>query len=373
MYIYTYSVTSYGDIVFHFSPFISFFFILLFNFIYLFLSTFTIIYFIPSSYSLEFKHKSKTTNFLLGSCSLLSLSLSIFDEDSINQTLINMKGIDHIFCASQASTAICLSMQQDEASSSSTIHLGGRAIDRHNPIIRDARRITRALPSAPCSSEPLPINPKPYHQLPKPNNNKKSSSFSNKKSSRDKQKKSSSNSKPLAEQTNKIPSISNNDVTIYKDCYTAMPADIKKKSCAQLGDFITPPGSSRYLLSDAAFFDGLSDYDPVLALVPETGPEKTSVLINGDDSSVAKSPFSSSRSEKPPSNQVRLKEAYIFHFQKVLITFEMHAPTSVRILSHVTFNQLCIYLRVNVYLSTFCETVYRESTRCSFDRLMVNV
>lgn len=259
-----------------------------------------------------------------------------------------MKGIDHIFCASQASTAICLSMQQDEASSSSTIHLGGRAIDRHNPIIRDGRRLAKALPSAPCSSEPLPINPKPYHQLPKPNNNKKSSSSSSKKSSSDKKKKSSSNSKPLAEQTNKILSSTNNDATIYKDCYTAMPADIKKKSCAQLGDFITPPGSSRYLLSDAGFIDGLSDYDPVLALVPETGPEKTSTLINGDDSSAAKSPSSSSRSEKPPSNQVRLKGAYIFHFEKVSVTCEMYALTSIRFLSHVTFNQLCIYVRVNV-------------------------
>lgn len=259
-----------------------------------------------------------------------------------------MKGIDHIFCASQASTAICLSMQQDEASSSSTIHLGGRAIDRHNPIIRDGRRLAKALPSAPCSSEPLPINPKPYHQLPKPNNNKKSSSSSSKKSSSDKKKKSSSNSKPLAEQTNKILSSTNNDATIYKDCYTAMPADIKKKSCAQLGDFITPPGSSRYLLSDAGFIDGLSDYDPVLALVPETGPEKTSTLINGDDSSAAKSPSSSSRSEKPPSNQVRLKGAYIFHFEKISVTCEMYALTSIRFLSHVIFNQLCIYVRVNI-------------------------
>lgn len=259
-----------------------------------------------------------------------------------------MKGIDHIFCASQASTAICLSMQQDEASSSSTIHLGGRAIDRHNPIIRDGRRLAKALPSAPCSSEPPPINPKPYHQLPKPNNNKKSSSSSSKKSSSDKKKKSSSNSKPLAEQTNKILSSTNNDATIYKDCYTAMPADIKKKSCAQLGDFITPPGSSRYLLSDAGFIDGLSDYDPVLALVPETGPEKTSTLINEDDSSAAKSPSSSSRSEKPPSNQVRLKGAYIFHFEKISVTCEMYALTSIRFLSHVTFNQLCIYVRVNI-------------------------
>lgn len=210
-----------------------------------------------------------------------------------------MKGID-IFCASQASTAICFSM--DQASSSSTIHLGGRAIDRHNPIIRDGRRLARSLTTAPCSSELPPINPKPYHQLPKPNN-KKSSDHQAKKNSTDKKKKKSS-SRSSADHSKKIPS-NPNDVAIYKDCYSGTPAaDIKKKSCVQLGDFITPPGSSRYLLSDAAFFDGLSDYDQVLAVVPSE-PKKTNTTAavnNQDYESSAQNP--SLLSEKPPSNQV---------------------------------------------------------------------
>ncbi|GAU35349.1 hypothetical protein TSUD_337410 [Trifolium subterraneum] len=53
-----------------------------------------------------------------------------------------MKGIE-IFCASQASTAICLTTDHASSSSSSssnTVQFGGRAIDRHNPIITDPKR-----------------------------------------------------------------------------------------------------------------------------------------------------------------------------------------------------------------------------------------
>ncbi|KAJ6382526.1 hypothetical protein OIU77_031051 [Salix suchowensis] len=73
-----------------------------------------------------------------------------------------MKKID-VFCASQASTAICMSMEQP--SSSTTIQLGGRALDRYNPIIRDQKRIPRTLPLAPCTSQPPPISPVPYQLL----------------------------------------------------------------------------------------------------------------------------------------------------------------------------------------------------------------
>ncbi|KAE8719051.1 hypothetical protein F3Y22_tig00109978pilonHSYRG00017 [Hibiscus syriacus] len=73
-------------------------------------------------------------------------------------------------------------------SSASAVQLGGKAIDRHNPIIRDAKRFSRTLPSNPCTSQPPPINPVPYHQLKK--NQKKSSS----KSSNDHAKKGPSSS-----------------------------------------------------------------------------------------------------------------------------------------------------------------------------------
>ncbi|XP_010253353.1 PREDICTED: protein SODIUM POTASSIUM ROOT DEFECTIVE 2-like [Nelumbo nucifera] len=108
-----------------------------------------------------------------------------------------MKGID-LFCASPASTAICVSMDQR-----SMVRHGGRAIDRHNPHLRDGRR---SMGLVPCSSQPS-TKPKPYHQK-------------------------------------------------------------SRKSSAKPTDLNHHPGSSRYLLSDTAFFDVLSDFDPVSALVP---------------------------------------------------------------------------------------------------------
>ncbi|KAL5546284.1 hypothetical protein UlMin_005971 [Ulmus minor] len=169
-----------------------------------------------------------------------------------------MKGID-IFCASQASTAICLSMDQASSSSSSTIQLGGKAIDRHNPIIRDERRGGgRVLPTPPCSSSQPPINPKSYHQLQK---TKRSSTTKVK----DQSKKSSSKQNDQKKKTSSgdhIKTISSSSSKPSDD------DDVGRKSSAKAVDLVTPPGSSRYLLNDTAFLDGLSDYDPVLALVP---------------------------------------------------------------------------------------------------------
>lgn len=193
-----------------------------------------------------------------------------------------------MLCASQASTAICMSMEQASCSSSSSIQLGGRAIDRHNPIIRDARRSTSRTLSAPCSSQP-PINPKPYHQLQK--TKKKSSSRPS-----DHNKKSST--KPPSDEKKKGVA-KPTDHIINKN--SSQPTDIITKRWAKPGDLITPPGSSRYLLSDMAYFDGLSDCDPVLALVPVE--EKKIQAVNQDESTASK-PSSSSRSKTSSSDQV---------------------------------------------------------------------
>lgn len=186
------------------------------------------------------------------------LKLSFTHADSVNhlRNCLSMKGID-MFCASQASTAICLSM--DQPSSSSSAGLGGRAIDRHNPIIRDGRRFT----TAPCLSQTPPINPLPYHQLHKSKKNKKKS-------------------KP--NDTN----INSSDDGIYKNVNhssSSLSVDIKRKS------IVTPPGSSRYLLGESTRFDGLSDLnnDPVLGLVPAQSIDK---------------PSSPPHKPSPPSNQV---------------------------------------------------------------------
>ncbi|KAJ6914667.1 hypothetical protein NC651_016827 [Populus alba x Populus x berolinensis] len=160
-----------------------------------------------------------------------------------------MKKID-VFCASQASTAICMSM--DQPSSSSTNQLGGRTLDRYNPIIRDQKRIPRTLPLAPCTSQPPPINPVPYQLLHKSkkstSKNKASDQSSNKRSNSTKPK-----PKPIDQKTKKI-SFKPTDIDDDKKrtTYLNAPKDIVRRSWAKPGDFITPPGSSRYLLAQLA-------------------------------------------------------------------------------------------------------------------------
>lgn len=155
-----------------------------------------------------------------------------------------MKGID-ISCASQASTAVCISL--DQPSSSSSNQLGGRTIDRYNPIIRDLRRTPKTLSLTPCTSQPPPIDPQPYRLL------QKSKSYSN----------TTKDQKTFRKSNTKKDKKSNSDQKQSK-------ADGKKKDSSKkiwgksVADFITPPGSSRYLLSEK----DLIDFDPGLAVVP---------------------------------------------------------------------------------------------------------
>lgn len=184
-----------------------------------------------------------------------------------------MKGID-IFCASQASTAICVSMEPG-SSSSSAIDQGGRAIDRHNPIIRDARRSSVKTLTTPCSSQ-SPINPKPYHQL------------------------HQKNRKTTGKSNDQIKKASAKNVDQYGKS-SAKPLDMLRKSSAKFVDLISPPGSSRYLLSEPPFFDVLPDFDPVLALVP-VEPKKAKAVNLDDDSPVLKPSSSSGSSDSKPSS-----------------------------------------------------------------------
>ncbi|KAK9280270.1 hypothetical protein L1049_013958 [Liquidambar formosana] len=128
-----------------------------------------------------------------------------------------MKRMD-LFCASQASTAICSSMEQR-----SMVRHGTRPIDR-----RRSRQ-----PVVPCSSSQLPFNPKPYYQK-----SRKSSAKEN---------------------------------------------DQRRKGSADKADQLTsPPGSSRYLLSDTPFFELLSDSDQFSALVPTGEPAMARQLGSND-------------------------------------------------------------------------------------------
>ncbi|TMW82724.1 hypothetical protein EJD97_005138 [Solanum chilense] len=155
-----------------------------------------------------------------------------------------------MFCASQAATEICLSMEElgSSSSSSSVIQLGGgsisgsRTIDRYNPIIRDSRRTGPKSISAPCSAR-SPIPPKPHSK------SRKSTSKESKRSK-----------KLLIEKDDekRKSSVSEGNENIFKT---------SSWSCKKPGEFITPPGSSRYLLSEKNILDALSDFEPVLKLV----------------------------------------------------------------------------------------------------------
>ncbi|KAK4419124.1 protein SODIUM POTASSIUM ROOT defective [Sesamum alatum] len=174
-----------------------------------------------------------------------------------------MKGID-VLCASQAATAICLSMEQ-ASSSSSTVALGsGPAIDRYNPIITDSRRSTaRQLPPCTNASQP-PISPKPQR-----NHHKKKNKKTPLKENSDQAKKSDLD----GEKTTKISSQT-----------TAVGR--KSWSCTKPGDFISPHGSTRYLLSDKVVVNGLSDFDPALKLFPdETSSEPKAAAEKTNESS----------------------------------------------------------------------------------------
>ncbi|GMN39026.1 hypothetical protein TIFTF001_008263 [Ficus carica] len=219
-----------------------------------------------------------------------------------------MKGID-LFCASQASTAICLSMdiEASSSSSSSAIQLGGRAIDRHNPIIREGRR------AAPCSSQP-PINPKSYHQLQKPKKSSTSSKHNDQKKKSTSANTSTSSQAKLGDfiktrsSSSSSLSSSSSSISVPKDAVGRWSWGATKAA-----DLVTPPGSSRYLLGDTAFLEGLSDYDPVLALVPVGNKRNQSAATTAaaaaaaekqDQSTATKDSSSSHHSKPPSSNQV---------------------------------------------------------------------
>ncbi|KAA8516478.1 hypothetical protein F0562_017016 [Nyssa sinensis] len=185
-----------------------------------------------------------------------------------------MRGID-IFCASQAATAIRMSMDEgssSSASSSSTIHLSSSpAIDRHNPIIRDSRRLGNS------SSEP-PITSKPHNHH--HHKTRKSSSKANDHH----QAKKNSAAKPNDQKRKSCDKRSDNSIIV-------------RKSSAKPSDLISPPTSSRYLLSDTAFLDEVSDFDPVFELVPVENNESQALKPDGQ-SSASKPPSSSHSPEQ---------------------------------------------------------------------------
>lgn len=140
-----------------------------------------------------------------------------------------MKG--NMFCASQASTATA---NDDERNTMA------RAIDRHNPIIKDGRRSF----TAPCSSGDDYVAP--YRQLSKITRIPPSSSGSSDGKSVQVDKGRRSNSGSLLK-------LISSDVSLARKSFGCVAATSK-----------TPPGSSRYLLgSDPVSLSGSKGQDTV--------------------------------------------------------------------------------------------------------------
>jgi hypothetical protein len=230
-----------------------------------------------------------------------------------------MKGIE-IFCASQASTAICLTTDHASSSSSSssnTIQFGGRAIDRHNPTITDPKRTpARDLTTSHTSSSQSPINPKPLHD------HKKSKKKKNvTKTTHDQKKKNTTTATSTT--TEKLTEhVANN--------YSSKPINsiLRRSWIKPPSDLITPTTiSSRYLLGDTISLDGGGiDYDDVLGL------------------------------NKADDNK---KKAQIFHEdEKNNSSKQQHSSSSVS--KSDSSNQVSIYLS----LSEFCSYVYKQDFHC---------
>lgn len=133
------------------------------------------------------------------------------------------------------------------------------AIDRYNPIIRDSRRNARSIP--PFSTSQQTIIPKTSK-----NQHKKK----NKKS-------------PLIENGDQAKiKMKCADSTIINDENSSAGVIRESRSHINTADFITPPSSTRYLLSDDRVrFNSLSDFDPNLNLF--TGETSKPEAVNRDE------------------------------------------------------------------------------------------
>ncbi|CAH2058915.1 unnamed protein product [Thlaspi arvense] len=162
-----------------------------------------------------------------------------------------MKG--RMFCASQASTAICSSMDHNHKSTTTNDVVKneqsiGRAIDRHNPIIKDGRRSTVddyiRIPASPADGEMSEKKLETY---------KGRRSFTGRKST------GGGGGGAAA-----LLKLITNDMSLARKSFSC----VARPAC----DFVkTPPGSTRYLLgSDPGCLSGSTAHDPDKAATAES-------------------------------------------------------------------------------------------------------
>lgn len=161
-----------------------------------------------------------------------------------------------MFCASQASTAICSSMDHVHKSSTTVDdeRSSGRAIDRHNPIIKDARRsFTDDFIKLPASAEDGEIS------------NKKLEIYKGRRSITGRRSTGGGGGAAA------LLKLITNDISLARKSFSC----VARPAC----DFInTPVGSTRFLLgSDPDFISGSADQDPAKTVeaVAPAGEDKT--------------------------------------------------------------------------------------------------
>ncbi|RZC64836.1 hypothetical protein C5167_008529 [Papaver somniferum] len=204
-----------------------------------------------------------------------------------------MKRID-LFCASQASTAICSSMDHQSMVRSSNIVGNSRAIDRHNPHLRDTIRRSSREGLLNDDNNSNSINPSSsststtYHPLPKNLSKSKSKTKSKPYHNKENQDKTTTSRKSSVSSTNPITDLIFNNhrkssvtkpicdvftprkISVSKSTITDLFSPRKSSVSKPIADLFTPPGSTRYLLSDSSFIDidPVSEFNPRSALVP---------------------------------------------------------------------------------------------------------
>ncbi|KAI3945822.1 hypothetical protein MKW98_023096 [Papaver atlanticum] len=233
-----------------------------------------------------------------------------------------MKRID-LFCASQASTAICSSMDHQSMVRSNIVG-NSRAIDRHNPHLRDTiRRSSReGLLNNNNDDNNNSINPSSstsstYHPLPKNLSKSKSKTKSkpyHNKENQDQDKTTSSRKTSVS--TNPITDLIFNhrksSVTkpitprISKSTITDLFSPRKSSVSKPIADLFTPPGSTRYLLSDSSFIDidPISEFNPRSALVPIRSSSTKEAAIPKENLDLASPPTLKTCSSTRSADQV---------------------------------------------------------------------
>ncbi|KAJ0557629.1 putative heavy metal-associated domain, HMA, heavy metal-associated domain superfamily [Helianthus annuus] len=204
----------------------------------------------------------------------------------------------HTFCASNAAITTMDSNIHHQPFSSSvtaTSFDGGRAIDRHNPIIQDQTRLTKTLLKPP--------HPQKYNDNNDDNNNNVKNNNTMLK-----------NSKTNIEQKRETIVSSNEQLVMNmknnNNNVVRRQGGVLGWGCTRPGDFISPASSSRFLLTDKLLSD---QFDPGL----KQSEDGKSCKKKNDDG------LSSSPDKKPPGSSSSLSSRSSDH-QVVVLRVSLH-------------------------------------------------